>query len=335
MELQLEPDKCLRVRTAANICDNCVKVCPSQAIEISNGFRIDKEKCDACGLCAGTCPTEALMLDQHSYHQLIGRAREKRKIAFTCEQNPLLGVINLPCLGYLSETLLIGLVLNCNRIRLVFAAEKCASCNRQAGALIEERLIRVQAMASRLGKEGVLLVDHGEEEEVLTKREFFSFLKDRIVTLTYSGWEDKRTRKGKKLLPAAREFLLNSTGQSLKTGSQLMLSGSNWPFAQIEVDERCTGCQVCTQICPTGALQMNDDDEEKELRHTPALCLNCGACADYCPQQAVSQGDKVDLGKVVAATSFPLRKIHQKRFWQEFEPEFLHRSKAKKLLLKF
>lgn len=48
--------------------------------------------------------------------------------------------------------------------------------------------------------------------------------------------------------------------------------------------ERCTGCVICVDVCPVGAISVGasgyaDIDEE--------TCIRCGKCHDVCPQDAV------------------------------------------------
>lgn len=54
----------------------------------------------------------------------------------------------------------------------------------------------------------------------------------------------------------------------------------------------CTGCTVCTEICPVGAIYVQEDrggfwnpivDEEK--------CIHCGKCKEHCPTQRDLKGD--------------------------------------------
>ncbi|MEN8098775.1 MAG: 4Fe-4S binding protein [Chloroflexota bacterium] len=52
----------------------------------------------------------------------------------------------------------------------------------------------------------------------------------------------------------------------------------------IAVDlDRCNGCGICTDICPTGAIQMIDG----YASFTESLCNECHACAELCPAQAL------------------------------------------------
>ncbi|WP_342778663.1 FAD-dependent oxidoreductase [Desulfosoma caldarium] len=52
-----------------------------------------------------------------------------------------------------------------------------------------------------------------------------------------------------------------------------------------EIDAtRCTGCGVCVEICPFGAIQR--DEATGTARVLEALCKGCGACGAACPAEA-------------------------------------------------
>jgi ferredoxin len=45
----------------------------------------------------------------------------------------------------------------------------------------------------------------------------------------------------------------------------------------------CTGCQICADECPAGAISMDD-----ELAHIDdTTCIRCGVCHEVCPNEAV------------------------------------------------
>lgn len=48
---------------------------------------------------------------------------------------------------------------------------------------------------------------------------------------------------------------------------------------------RCTGCTVCTQVCPHGVFEMDG----KKARVTDRdLCMECGACMRNCAAGAIT-----------------------------------------------
>lgn len=55
-----------------------------------------------------------------------------------------------------------------------------------------------------------------------------------------------------------------------------------------EVDEdKCTGCGICTRVCPTLSIRV----EDKVARVDVTACAGCGACVERCPFDAVSLVD--------------------------------------------
>ncbi len=50
-------------------------------------------------------------------------------------------------------------------------------------------------------------------------------------------------------------------------------------------EDLCTGCGICVDLCPTDAIQLNQNDQaEREAD----FCLGCGVCARSCPEEAIS-----------------------------------------------
>jgi len=53
---------------------------------------------------------------------------------------------------------------------------------------------------------------------------------------------------------------------------------------QISADD-CTGCQVCIDTCPSGALVMQNDVSTVA---NPDDCTDCGQCLEACPLEVIS-----------------------------------------------
>jgi heterodisulfide reductase subunit A2 len=57
--------------------------------------------------------------------------------------------------------------------------------------------------------------------------------------------------------------------------------------------ERCSGCEICLDLCPYHALEL--DKETKLMKVVEALCQGCGACVAGCPSGALDlEGFKTD-----------------------------------------
>jgi len=48
--------------------------------------------------------------------------------------------------------------------------------------------------------------------------------------------------------------------------------------------EKCTGCRLCTIVCPHHVFEMNS---KKVMILDRDACMECGACAQNCPAGAI------------------------------------------------
>jgi len=48
---------------------------------------------------------------------------------------------------------------------------------------------------------------------------------------------------------------------------------------------KCTGCRLCTDVCPHGVFEMNG---KKAAIVEKNACMECGACAVNCPVEAIA-----------------------------------------------
>ncbi|MBN1444942.1 MAG: 4Fe-4S binding protein [Candidatus Omnitrophica bacterium] len=57
--------------------------------------------------------------------------------------------------------------------------------------------------------------------------------------------------------------------------------------------EKCTGCEICVDKCPVGAISMAGDNDAVAVIDMDG-CVHCGTCHSVCPQQAVRHdGEKI------------------------------------------
>jgi heterodisulfide reductase subunit A len=68
----ISPEKAYVIQDRCNSCGDCVKICPTHAIEIlQNGANIKPIPCVGCGLCIPACPTNAIDLKNSTESQLM------------------------------------------------------------------------------------------------------------------------------------------------------------------------------------------------------------------------------------------------------------------------
>lgn len=59
---------------------------------------------------------------------------------------------------------------------------------------------------------------------------------------------------------------------------------------------RCTSCDECARVCPTGAIQAaTAEPGRKTLTLSYAACIQCRECVAGCPEQAVSVSTDVEI----------------------------------------
>jgi Ni,Fe-hydrogenase III small subunit/Pyruvate/2-oxoacid:ferredoxin oxidoreductase delta subunit len=87
--------------------------------------------------------------------------------------------------------------------------------------------------------------------------------------------------------------------KSLKTGvlTEGDPFGTHVSFGFPTIDfSRCTACDTCAQVCPTGAIHSAiPTPGRKTLSLSYASCIQCRACVTGCPEQAVSVSHGVEV----------------------------------------
>jgi formate hydrogenlyase subunit 6/NADH:ubiquinone oxidoreductase subunit I len=63
--------------------------------------------------------------------------------------------------------------------------------------------------------------------------------------------------------------------------------------------DKCIGCQMCMRDCPSGAIAVNKNAENKfEAVIDLGKCLYCGQCVDSCLKKALEVTSQVELGQL-------------------------------------
>ena len=62
------------------------------------------------------------------------------------------------------------------------------------------------------------------------------------------------------------------------------------PLGKVSLDAaQCTGCGLCAQECPTGALtvMLSEESDTFRLLFKHGGCVACGQCAEICPEKCL------------------------------------------------
>ncbi len=58
------------------------------------------------------------------------------------------------------------------------------------------------------------------------------------------------------------------------------------PIRATVIEEKCSGCRICNNLCPFNAILFHEDRMVSEIN--PALCQGCGTCVAACPAGAIT-----------------------------------------------
>jgi ferredoxin len=242
---------CTRHRSHHSHCTKCVDACEKQAISINNGKPVmDHSKCVQCGDCMAACPVQA-----------IAGILPKRKI----KQNSLM----ISDGDFPTTTEL--LILHKKGIRSITFEEE---------SFIQKwmpRIEQVNVMLMELGESPYSIsTDPVEEEEMCSRREFFSL------------WKKESQSLMKQMIPAKWRFNHNALN--------LHQYYTDFQFTNLTIDiDKCSLCNVCVRICDQKCFAIQEEHFSLFMQG----CTSCGLCADICPEKAILLEEKITKTKEI------------------------------------
>ena len=310
--LNFTPARCVRALSVNSICTACVDVCPTGAIVLSGRLpSINQVQCVGCGGCVAVCPSEALVLDDFNSTNFFFSFMSEEENLISCQKN-------IPCLAALSSEHLIA--LSGMKKGLVLDIGHCSSCDIGEAILRElnERVENVNYLLEAIGLDSqVDLIDvsfKNEEtiEDEKDRRDFFKtfHLKkigayktnfereiqlstDEFIsqTLDSSHTQALRTKK----ITDRRKLFFTALKRFEKPDIFHVVEANKIVFtSQKLLDEsKCTACEMCYRICPTGAL--TSDMRNSKIDFDPFLCVKCHLCHDVCESEAITLSPSYNL----------------------------------------
>ncbi|KIX84487.1 4Fe-4S dicluster domain-containing protein [Thermus filiformis] len=276
-------ERCLLHKNSVGGCDRCEQACPKRAVRLENwSVEIDEVDCTGCGVCVGVCPGLALEYPLGGVQEALIRGKGQVR----CSKAEGTGEEVL-CLGRLTPGLLAEAGSRFGKLTL--ARGECETC-RIGGAGIPAHLERMVEEARRYFPVEVEVVQGALPGERVDRRELFRAL-----------WGSARRTAAEIVpeLPVPLEDEEKPLPAELRLRQAAARRGGHARWPRVEVDQGCTLCPVCTNVCPTGAIRRVREGEEYLLYLEVGRCTGCGACVESCPPQVMRLAETSEVAEVL------------------------------------
>lgn len=313
---------------AATGCQTCVAACRHGALnQEDNRIVLDKAKCAGCGVCLVACPRNAFHFPGWSLAQieaqlsrilnLAAQTEEPFGIVFGCRKhlrdledlaakrfryNSNRIPLAIPCVGMVTPAWTLQILAN-GAAAVAFPA--CwKDCHFKQEEAIEGNADFCQKLLRSVGDIPERVRIAGSVRTVSLSKMLREPLIAKRVTATPNP--ERTLRLGASVLEA--------TAQAIRwiAGTDSPLLGTNVehpysPFGTLELRaDACTGCLVCVQRCPNGALISNDSGDATGLAYRSSSCNGCGLCAEACPEK---NSEVLRARKVTAFQTIHLERV--------------------------
>lgn len=324
-KIEVEANKCLKVRAVTSSCSACMDVCPANSIEITQDSIEIKESCLDCGLCTTVCQTNALKWNHPPLFQLLNQLKRlsnsETEVYIACassmKETVRSNVVEVPCLGMLPVEFWISTGLNVPKLKIIYQAECCDSCNITDGekVFLEQKKEAEKAIhhtfpicfsINKVQVDGLIdhhrrrfltsLMEEAKETNTITVKEVLEV--DKTLT-PFEKFERyyKQQHEMEEIVETAEEIKNNVVGKLLKdtviyTDKRALLFQAfekhpdlqeQMTFSIPEMKESCTRCGACAFLCPTDAIIMDN----KTMILSTNKCVSCGLCVEICYEKHI------------------------------------------------
>ncbi len=268
--------KCMRYRNKRSRCTICQDTCPLGAITLNENnddiIAIDGYVCTGCGICVNTCPNPVFSLMDLDIESIIKSVGDNKQITISCHRNAC--NIQVPCLGYINESILLTLASMDRQIELNISA--CKSCDYSTAiGLIQNHVETANALLQCIGKDEMITV---VEDEGLNDTLSETFLRKLVSQFSHDSSNQENKNQ--------RQILFIEALKNMGSVPQKSIDADKVPFGSINIQQSCNGCSMCVAICPVDALS-TIDNKTFTLKFKPDLCTGCGLCSQICNQNCI------------------------------------------------
>ncbi|RSK26197.1 4Fe-4S dicluster domain-containing protein [Bacillus sp. HMF5848] len=274
-------------------CHACTTTCPTESISFQLGTPvINNSKCIDCGACVSACPTLAIDHKITDYISVMNKINSNHQQPITCESYSKFSKgIKIPCYFMLDTPLL--LTISQYQKDITFHIDDCKSCLKQLkinGSAIINHFADLQSQLDEMGVHVTIktsqtppVVSVYSDEKGISRRDFFKSIMNFRNTNESSPTESNDLPVKKRML--FKKNLINKA--LMKHNNTLSSSPLQSPYYfSITLTGSCTGCSLCTKLCPTDALHWLDKDDVSSLHFQNKDCVGCNKCV-ACPEEVI------------------------------------------------
>jgi ferredoxin len=310
---EFRASQCTRYRYRYSECRRCADACPHDAITLSDeGAALVVDKCKSCALCISACHTKAWSCDDFKPIDILREAIKKPAFRVACAPSGCQADAIVPCLGAMDATWLAYMAKRRLPVSLL-GSSHCAQCahGHKGAEQIRLNLEAVDALASahRLGADPaqaepewvmpVLLDDQRSNQAQQSSQAtsqlsaarhgFFARLfrqKSLAQPLQAPGnpaaqIPAKAIRAAAYMVSEQRELLQIVCKQKTERPFQIAWHES-LPLLQLSLQAGCTLCEACFRVCPTGAIEIEQNPHDWALTFQADRCVACEVCLEVC-----------------------------------------------------
>lgn len=337
---EIHVQRCTRFRYRYSECRRCLDACPHDAISLSDeGAALVTERCQSCGLCVSACHTQAWSDASFKPIDVLRQAIKKPAFSLACEPSGCSADASVPCLGAVDAVWLAYMAKRRIPVSL-HGSDHCSNCvhgktgavqlklNLEAVALLQRAAIPAADNTTAQVEWSMPVLAHDQRStdqqhrtsrnssvtasrRGLFKRIFRDKLHQPSATLETGKptvVPPKAIRAGAYVLSEQRELLQIVTKRK---DEHAFLVGwhESLPLMQLILQPGCTLCEACFRVCPSGAIQIEQDPGNWALTFQADRCVACEVCLEVCQPQVLDAAASFDARPGQAAITL----IHQNK----------------------